>query len=80
MVPTIAIAAYLVIRDRSVAESVRNNWPIVGALLYGLFPDLLVGPFDDAVVMGLAAGLRAWFWVRGKKMLEDANRGRVDLV
>ena len=72
MVPALAIALYFVIRDRNVAESFRNNWPIIGAVLYAVCPDPLP-VFDDVVVMGVGAGLRVWFWKRGKKMLEDTN-------
>jgi uncharacterized membrane protein YkvA (DUF1232 family) len=52
---TLILAFWLAIKDKNMVLTIQKTWPLLGALLYAIFPDLMPGPVDDVFVLMIGA-------------------------
>lgn len=65
-VPVFIISLIFIIRDRSLRQSFKNNWPVLLALIYPILPNI-PGPFDESVMSVVMFCIRVFLFYRTGK-------------
>lgn len=65
-IPVFIISLIFIIRDRSFRQSVKNNWPVLLALIYPVLPNI-PGPIDESVMSVIMFCIRVFLFYRTGK-------------
>lgn len=71
-IPVFIISLIFIMRDRSFRQSVKNNWPVLLALIYPLLPNL-PGPFDESVMSVIMFCIRVFLFYRTGKDVSNTK-------
>ncbi|HMV42994.1 MAG TPA: hypothetical protein PK079_06440 [Leptospiraceae bacterium] len=72
-VPVFITSIIFIIRDRNLRQSIKNNWPVLLALIYPILPNL-PGPIDESVMSVVMFCIRVYLFFRTGKDVKEAAK------
>lgn len=72
-VPVFITSIIFIIRDRNLRQSIKNNWPVILALIYPLLPNL-PGPIDESVMSIVMFCIRVYLFFKTGKDVKEAKK------
>lgn len=65
-IPVFITAIVFIVRDRSLRQSFKNNWPVLLALIYPVLPNI-PGPVDESVMSVIMFCIRVFLFFKTGK-------------
>lgn len=62
-IPVLITAIVFIVRDRSIRQSFKNNWPVLLALIYPVLPNI-PGPIDESVMSVIMLCIRVFLFFK----------------
>lgn len=73
-IPVFITSIVFIVRDRSIRQSFKNNWPVLLALIYPVLPNI-PGPVDESVMSVIMFCIRVFlFFKTGKDVTLPAKK------
>ena len=73
-IPVFITSVVFIVRDRSIRQSFKNNWPVLLALIYPVLPNI-PGPVDESVMSIIMFCIRVFlFFKTGKDVTLAAKK------
>ena len=65
-IPVFITSIVFIVRDRSLRQSFKNNWPVLLALIYPILPNI-PGPIDESVMSVIMFCIRVFLFFKTGK-------------